>query len=181
MKIDFGDVFASGIGWLLKQLFLFTGSIWLGCSMGGTALIAGQLSAQRSADFELLFASPLLLLSLWLIPNLLFLAAAIYWFVRNETHTPLACGILISVEAVVAVAGWVKVFDGEWLPVTVAWVTCVVLIVMMATGLWFFRQWQINRWAVEIAALKAENAMRRAELEEKFGTKSAGADELGFD
>ena len=23
MKIDFGDVFASGIGWLLKQLFLF--------------------------------------------------------------------------------------------------------------------------------------------------------------
>ncbi len=52
---------------------------------------------------------------------------------------------------------------------------------MMGTGLWFLRQWQMNRWAGEIAALKAENAMRRAELEEKFGTKSAGADELGFD
>ena len=79
MKIDFGDVFASGIGWLLKQLFLFT------------------------------------------------------------------------------------------------------LFVMMATGLWFFHQWQINRWAGEIAMLKAENAMRRAELEREFGTKSAGADELEFD
>jgi hypothetical protein len=181
MKIDFGDVFASGIGWLLKQLFFFTGSIWLGCSMGGAALIAGQLSGGRRADFELLLASPVLLLSLWLIPNLLFLAAAIYWFVRNETHTPLACGILISVEALVAVAGWVGALRGGWLPVTVAWVTCIVLIVMMATGLWFLRQWQMNRWAGEIAALKAENAMRRAELEEEFGTKSAGADELGFD
>ena len=29
--------------------------------------------------------------------------------------------------------------------------------------------------------LKAKNAMRRAELELGFGTKSAGADELGFD
>lgn len=52
---------------------------------------------------------------------------------------------------------------------------------MMATGLWFLHHWQINRWAGEIAALKAENAMRRAELEREFGTKSAGADELGFD
>jgi hypothetical protein len=181
MKIDFGDVFASGIGWLLKQLFLFTGSIWLGCSMGAAALIAGQLSDGGRVHFELLFASPLLLLTLWLIPNLLFLAAAIYWFVRNETDTPMACGILISVEALIAVAGWVGALPGGWLPVTVAWITCVVLIVMMATGLWFLRQWQINRWAGEIVALKAENAMRRAELEEKFGTKSAGADEMGFD
>ena len=181
MKIDFGDVFASGIGWLLKQLFLFTASIWLGCSMGGAALVAGQLSDGRSADFEVLLASPVLLLTLWLIPNLLFLGAAIYWFIRAETSTPHACGILAAVEALIAVAGWVKVFDGEWLPVTVAWTTCVILIVMMGTGIWFFRQWQINRWAGEIAALKAENAMRRAELEEKFGTKSAGADELGFD
>jgi hypothetical protein len=39
----------------------------------------------------------------------------------------------------------------------------------------------MNRWAGEIAAMKAENAMRRAELEEKSGTKSAGADELGLD
>lgn len=181
MKIDFGDVFASGIGWLLKQLFLFTGSIWLGCSMGAAALLAGELSTGGRADFGLLLGSPVLLLSLWLIPNLLFLGAAIYWFIRNETHTPLACGILISVESLVAVAGWVKVFDGEWLPITVAWVTCVVLIVMLSTALWFLHQWQMNRWAGEIAALKAENAMRRAELEEKFGTKIASADELGFD
>jgi hypothetical protein len=121
MKIDFGDVFASGIGWLLKQLFLFTASIWLSRSMGAAALIAGEL------------------------------------------------------------AGWVGEFNGEWLPITVAWITCAVLIVMMGTGVWFLHQWQINRWAGEIAAPKAENAMRRAELEREFGTKSAGADELGFD
>ena len=178
MKIDFGDVFASGIGWLLKQLFLFTASIWLGCTMGAAALIAGQLSGGDSASFGLLLGSPALLLTLWIIPNVCFLGAAIYWFVRAETNTPLACGIIAGGEALIAVAGWV---GGDWLPITVAWLTCLVLIVMMATGLWFIRQWLINRWAGEIAMLKAENAMRRAELEEKFGTKNAGADELGFD
>jgi hypothetical protein len=167
MKIDFGDVFAA--------------SIWLGCTMGAAALIAGELSGGDSASFELLLFSPVLLLTLWLIPNLCFLGAAIYWFTRNETSTPRACGILAAVEALIAVAGWVGEFKGEWLPITVAWVTCIVLIVMMTTGLWFLHQWQINRWAGEILALKAENAMRRAELEKEFGTKSAGADELGFD
>lgn len=181
MKIDFGDVFASGIGWLLKQLFLFLASIWLGCTMGAAALIAGQLSDGGSARFGLLLGSPVLLLTLWLIPNVCFLGAAIYWFVRSETSTPRACGIIAAVEALIAVAGWVGDLRGDWLPITVAWVTCVVLIVMMATGLWFLHHWQINRWAGEIAALKAENAMRRAELEQKFGTKNAGADELGFD
>jgi hypothetical protein len=181
MRIDFGDVFADGIGWLLKQLFLFAASVWLGCSMGAAALIAGGLSVGYRADFELLFFSPVLLLTLWLIPNLCFFAAAIYWFVRNETNTLLACGILAAVQALVAVAGWVGDFTGAWLPIAVAWVACVVLIVMLGTGLWFLHQWRINRWAGEIAALKAENAMRRAEMEREFGTKSVGADELGFD
>ena len=178
MKIDFGDVFASGIGWLLKQLFLFAGSIWLGCSMGAAALIAGELADGNSADFRLLIGSPALLMTFWIVPNVCFLGAATYWFVRAETNTPLACGIIVAGETLIVVAGWVH---GQWLPITVTWITCVVLIVMMASGLWFLRQWQINRWAGEIAALKAENAMRRAELEQKFGTKSVGADELGFD
>ena len=41
MKIDFGDVFASGIGFLFKQLFLFLLAIWAGCTAGAIALIAG--------------------------------------------------------------------------------------------------------------------------------------------
>lgn len=179
MKIDFGDVFASGIGWLIKQLFLFVASIWLGCTMGGAALLAGRLADGWSFDADLILYSPALLLTLWLIPNVCFLGAAIYWFVRNETNTPLACGILAGVEALVAVAGKTGRLHG-WLPLSVAWVTCVVLIAMMGTGLWFLRQWQINRWAIELEGLKAENAMRRAELKEEFGTDSAGFDETGM-
>ena len=179
MKIDFGDVFASGIGWLVKQLLLFLASIWLGCTMGGAALAAGRLSKGWSFDGDLLLYSPALLLSIWIIPNVCFLGASIYWFVRNETNTLLACGILAGVEALICVAGRTGWLYG-WLPLSIAWVTCVVLIVMMATGLWFLRQWQLNRWAMELEGLKAENAMRRAELKAQFGTDSAGVDETGI-
>jgi hypothetical protein len=177
MKIDIGDVFASGIGWLFKQLFLFVASIWLGTFIGGAAVLAGRLADGWSFDTDYLAYSPVLLLSLWLIPNVCFLGAAIYWFVREETETTLACGILIGVESLVAVAGGVKWIHG-WLPLTTTWTTCLVLIGMAGTGLWFFRQWQINRWAAELVALKAENAARRAELKEEFGTESAGPDEI---
>jgi hypothetical protein len=178
VKIDFGDVFASGLGWLLKQLFLFVASIWLGCTMGGASLLAGRLADGRGFDTDLLLYSPALLLTLWIIPNVCFLGASIYWFVRNETNTPLACGILAGVEALVCVAGKSGRLHG-WLSTSAAWLTCAVLIAMMGTGLWFFRQWQINRWAIELEELKAENAMRRVRLKEEFGTESAGIDETG--
>lgn len=179
MKIDFGDVFASGIGWLVKQLLLFLASIWLGCTMGAAALLAGRLADGWSFDGELLLYSPVLLLTIWIIPNACFLGASMYWFVRNETNTPLACGILAGVEALICVAGKTGRIHG-WLPLSVTWVTCVMLIAMLATGLWFFRQWQLNRWAIQLEELKAENAMRRAQLKEQFGTHSAGMDETGI-
>jgi hypothetical protein len=65
-----------------------------------------------------------------------------------------------------------------WLPITVALVSCLVLIGMIGTALWFLRQWQINRWANEMAVLQAENAVRRAELTEKFGTGNPGPEPL---
>jgi hypothetical protein len=179
VNIDFGDVFASGIGWLVKQILLFVASIWLGCTMGAAAILAGELTRGWDFDGELLLHSPLLLLTIWIIPNVCFLGASIYGFVRNETNTPLACGILAAVEAVVCLAGKTTWLRG-WLPLSVAWVTCVVLIAMMVTGLWFFRQWQLNRWAIELEELKAENAMRRVQLKEQFGTDSAGVDETGI-
>lgn len=179
MKIDFGDVFASGLGWLLKQIALFVASIWLGCTMGAAALLAsGIVRSGWVFDAELLLYSPQLLLTIWIIPNVCFLGASMYWFVRNETNTPLACGIIISVEALVSLAG--KATWLSWLPQSIAWVTCVALIIMMATGLWFLRQWQLNRWAMELEELKAENAMQRAQLKEQFGTDSAGVDETGI-
>jgi len=176
MKIDFGDVFASGIGWLVKQLLLFLLAIWTGCTTAAVALSIGSFACGQGVDFGLILVSPLLLLSLWLIPNLCFLAAAIYWFIRNETSSYTAWAVLATVETFICLAGWAKDLD-DGLGIGVAWGSSLVLLGMMGTGLWFIRQWHLNRWAGEMAMLKSENAMRRSELKDLHGTESVGQDE----
>ena len=184
MKIDFGDVFASGIGWLLKQIFLFAAAVWTGCTIAAAALVVGVLAEGMGFDFSdlrILLVSPVLLLTIWLIPNVCFLGAAGYWFVRTETSGYVAWSVLATVEALVCLTGTAdRALDG-WLPMTAAWVSCLVLLGMMGTGVWFIHQWQLNRWAREMAILKSENAMRRAELRETYGTDSEGSDEIRLD
>jgi len=182
MKIDFGDVFASGIGWLFKQIFLFAVAVWTGCTIAAAALLVGVLAEGTGFDFSdlrLMLISPVLLLTIWLIPNLCFLGAAGYWFVRTETSSYIAWSVLATVEAAVCLAGSAgELLDGT-LAVTAAWISGFVLLGMMGTGIWFIRQWHLNRWAVEIALLKSENEMRRAELEE--ATDHAGNREIRWD
>lgn len=184
MKIDFGDVFASGIGFLFKQLFLFLLAIWAGCTAGAIALIAGAFadSGRLIADALLvMFGSPILLLSPWILPNIIFLAFMAVWFVRSDDRPYLSWGIVAGIEALIVVAGQIEEFDGNWLAITVAGLVCLVMMGMVGTGLWFLRQWHINRWANELTMLKAENAVRRSDLKETYGTASVGNDEWSLD
>lgn len=184
MKIDFGDVFASGIGFLFKQIFLFLLAIWAGCTAGAISLLAAAcVNAGKFIPdaLAILIASPMLLLSLWIIPNVLFLGIAGFWFARSDDRPYLSWGIVAGIEALIVVLGHLEEVSDSWLPLTVAWVVCISLMGMVGTGLWFLRQWHINRWACELTMLKAENAVRRSELKAAYGTDSVGNDEWTLD
>lgn len=184
MKIDFGDVFASGIGFVFKQIFLLLLAIWAGCIAGAISLLAAEAAASGKFNMDslrIIIASPMLLLSIWVIPNILLLGIAAYLFVHTEAPPYVSWGVVVGLEAVLVLAGNLgRVADG-WLSLSVAWVSYVVLLGMVGTGLWFLRQWHINRWANELTMLKAENAVRRTQLKETFGTASVGNDEWTLD
>lgn len=184
MKIDFIDVFASGIGFLFKQLFLLLLAIWAGCTVGAISLIAAEVVSSGkfgSDSLAIIIASPMLLLSLWILPNVLLLGISAFWFVRSDDFPHLSWGIVAGFEALIVVLGNLKQVADTWQSLSVAWVLCVILIGMVGTGLWFLRQWQINRWACELTMLKAENAVRRSELKAAYGTESVGHDEWSLD
>ena len=184
MKIDFADVFASGIGFIFKQIFLLLVAIWAGCTAGAISLIATEVVASGKLNIDSLAAvvtSPVLLLSIWIIPNILLLGVAAFLFFHTEAPLYVNWGVVVGLEAVLVIAGNLgRVADG-WLSLSVAWIACVILLGMVGTGLWFLRQWHINRWANELTMLKAENAVRRTQLKEAFGTHSVGNDEWSLD
>lgn len=187
MKIDFSDVFAGGLGLVVRQIFLFIAAVWLGCTMAAVALMAGEIADHPGAvgfidgsDLRILLFSPLLLLTLWLLPNLIFLGImGCRLVIYSESTGFRTWAVLIGGEALFAMAGVTREFKHEWLPLTAAWICWLILTGMLITGLWFLHQWRMNRWAGELAALHAENAMRRRDLKECMGTESVGVDETG--
>ena len=178
VKIDFGDVFGSGFGLVVRQIFLFIVAVWKGCGIAAASFIAGSAVAGSridAEDFGIVLVSPLLLFSGWLLPNLVFLAiTGCRLTVYSESTGLRTWGTLVGAEALFSMAVVTRELDREWPAIATAWACCLVLIAMACTALWFLHQWQINRWAGELAMLQAENEMRRAEMKEEFGTESAG-------
>ena len=185
MKIDIGDVFASGFGLVVRQIFFFIVAVWTGCGLAAVSFIAGSAVAGSridAGDFGLLLVSPLFLFSAWLLPNLVFLAiTGCRLTVYSESTGFRTWGTLVGAEALFSMPVVTRELKGEWPAIATAWACCIVLIAMACTALWFLHQWQINRWAGELAMLQAENEMRRAEMKEASGTESAGARETGLE
>ena len=182
MKIDFADVFASGVGWVLKQVFLFAVAMWFGCLLAGSSGVAARMALKNGPDFGdflwVALACPLLLLTAWIVPNMIFMSVMAYRIIVNSDSSGfLSWGMLIAGESLFAMAGVNHFLPKEWVPITVAWVTWLHLVVMACTGLWILYHWNLNRFARQLVALKVENSARREELREKFGTENAGVDE----
>lgn len=180
-EIDFGDIFASGLLALLLNGFVVVGGLWLGLMIGEAGMAAGDLAATGSPDLDWLlgpFDGSKTGIFFWMLTGVLGLGAAWFKFSRLDSGGGIRWGIFIGLVA----AAWLAIrshkLDSGWLPVTAAWGTWAITLTMIGTALWFMRQWQMNRWATEMAMLQAENAARRAELTEKFGTDNPGPEPL---
>jgi hypothetical protein len=168
MNLDIEDVFAGVFGSILGRALLFLLAVWLGCSIGAAGSIVGAMLLERAFLIEglhLLWASPILIFSVWGLLNIPFLLFAFIYFIRSEDAGFRAWGIIVGVESLMVMAGWASYFAREWLPITAAWLTWALLLTMVETGVWLIYQAGVNAWARDIGTLRAANAQRRAQRE----------------
>jgi hypothetical protein len=166
MDLDVEDILAGAVGSVFGRLILFFVAVWLGCCAGGAGIVAGRMAENGSwwpDNLFWLWAGPLLLFSTWAFLNIPISFYFLMRFIRNDGDSYLTLGIVIGLQALVVMLGWVGGFVDGWLPLIVAWATCFLLLTMIGTGLWLVRQHLINLWARDLAMLRAENAQRRAE------------------
>ncbi|WP_193212308.1 hypothetical protein [Luteolibacter marinus] len=164
MSRDLEEIYAKGCWWFPRRVAFYLSAVWVGSQVGAFAIAAGFLTAMRRFhpdQFKVIWQSPLLLDGEWDVLNALVLASAAVWFARLDTLGYRSWAAFAGIESVFAVLGGIYDVQGP-LAVTVTWFVWLVLAIAMATAVWFFRQWQLNRWAAEITMLKAENAARRA-------------------
>lgn len=151
----------------MVQLLLFASAVLVGCTLGALALIAGDFGTSYHGALGWLgdvWAWPLLLLSAWLLPNIVVLGGGLGYFLMSENAGFKAWGMVVALESFFVMAGWARDFQSAW-PITIAWVSWLVLLGLVETGVWLIRQMLINRWARELAVLKMENVRRRPEKE----------------
>lgn len=168
MQLDIEDVIAGAIGSLLGRFFLLLAAIWIGCSIGALAMVTAGILGSGMRDFSAILwvpASPLLIFSSWALLNIPFLLIITLYFLRNEDAGYLAWGIIAGVESLAVMAGWAHHFCDGWTEIASAWVIWLILLASLLSGVWFIRQFFINRWAQEIAVVRAENSQRIAEQE----------------
>ena len=149
--------------WVPRRPAFFLSALWAGSQIGAYALAAGfYLSGSSSAEiFALFLWSPMLLASGFVCPNIVVMAVAIGKFSRVESLSVRGWASFAGIESLFCVIALILEVKGP-LAVAVTWAVWLLLVSMLGTGAWFFHRWQLNRWAGEIAMLKAENASRLA-------------------
>ena len=164
MQFDFEDILASSVGRVVAIALFFVCGIWIGSVIGGFALMVGMRDLPAATDVSW---APLLLINLWLVLNVAFLAAMMIWVFVADGLGYLAWGILVGAESLFVLLGHSFGFGSrDFTETLVAWGVWLILLVMLETGVWLVCQWRRNIWARQLAELRAENAMIRAEREQ---------------
>jgi hypothetical protein len=161
------DIWGGALGSIFKQLLLFVSAVWVGCLIGGIALLPGSLIVSGTVSerfLKMILISPMFLFSLWGAFNVLLLLGALAFFIRSENASYGAWMIFAGIESLIVMLGWAKDFPG-WLAQSAMWVSWVITLSMAVAGVLLLRQWQSNRFAHHLAVIAAENAAKRAAKE----------------
>jgi hypothetical protein len=167
MQLDIEDVIAGAIGSVIGRVLLFCAAVWLGCSIGAAGMIVGEMIHSRTWDVSIgfwIWASPLLIFSVWWPLNIPFVFFALIHFIRSESAGCRAWGVIVGVESLAVMAGWTHVFVSGWIPLGCAWLAWAVLLAMLETGVWSIPRMCHKRWACELEALHANHERRRVEV-----------------
>lgn len=167
MQIDIEDILAGTFGRILRQCLLFASAVWVGSMVGGLALVAGICVISWDdgmMQLPLVWASPVLLGSQWLVLNAVVLLGGLGYFLISEDAGFAGWGILAGLQSLFVVLGWSMDLEISR-SIVVCWISWLVLLVMMEAGVLLIWQMLRNRWARQLALLEIENAHRRAEFE----------------
>lgn len=167
MQLDPEDVFAGTFGRIALRFLIFVSAVWIGSMVGGTALAIGNSwGSWRNAldDVYWIWASPAFLASSWLILNAFVLLGGLAYFMISESDGFLAWGILAGLESFFVVVAWASDLD-KMASIILAWVSWLLLLTMLETGVCLIRQMLTNRWARQLAILNMENSIKNAERE----------------
>jgi hypothetical protein len=162
MRFDFEDILSGVLGRILVLFLFLVSATWLGSIIGGLASFTGKDNFGEIPTIADLFMSPLLLINLWIVPNVAFLAIMVTYLLVSDEFGHVAWGVIVGFESLFVMLGWGLRFH-DMKDTTLAWSCWLVLLVMVETGVWLDRQMRTNRWAREMAELSAENAMLRAQ------------------
>ena len=163
MSPDLEAILKRYFWWAPRRPAFYFSAIWVGTQIAAYALAVGiYLSGAKPDEIvHLILTSPALLWSDWLCPNGCILVLAAIRFARLEQLSFRGWAIFTGLQALCAMAHGIFDVKGPK-AVAITWGVWVFLMIAMAYGTWFFLQWHRNRWATEIAMLKAANASRAA-------------------
>jgi len=166
---------------VVGKAFLFAIAVMAGIAISGISLWAGTYAGGGEFGFEA--GKPIqehLKVVMAVLPQIILLLWAGMLFVRSEKAGPRHWMIVAGFEALLMTGCFAAALPGGLLAQLVTWMVVITLIGGLATSVEASQTWQARRGADHLESLKEADVRRREELRGKFGTVSAGAEELGF-
>lgn len=181
MKAGFIDLLLDSVGWVLLKTFVFALAIFAGVGIGILALIIGTSVGGGRFGFE--SGMPVQGGLRWvmaLLPQVAFVFWGGMWFVRSENVEAKHWTIVAGLQAFLLTACLLTALPGGVFTRVVALAVTTGLMIGLNRCVRKFGAYQYRRGLDHFDLLMAENVARRAELNEKFGTVSSSAEELGI-
>ena len=182
MKSGFLDLLLSTAGWVVGKTALFFLAIILGIITGGTGLWLGTMVGQGEFGFRA-GDNPIfgyLTVVGAILPQVLLMVWAGIIYVRSEEAGAWQWLRVVAMEAGLLLICFALAMPSGILPQVVAWGAALGLLALQAKLVKKLGYRRVERGENHLEKLLADNVRRRQELNEKYGTVSTGAKDLGI-